>query len=76
MERTLGIIKPDGLSGNYTDRIKQIILESGFTMNKEMLVQLDEEKAANFYAEHSSRTFFTGLIQYMTRLLLLFVLTK
>ncbi|XVF74295.1 hypothetical protein PTKIN_Ptkin13bG0098900 [Pterospermum kingtungense] len=65
-ERTLGIIKPDGLSGNYTDRIKQVILESGFTINKEMLVQLDEEKAASFYVEHSSRTFFTSLIKYMT----------
>ncbi|XP_022715302.1 probable nucleoside diphosphate kinase 5 isoform X2 [Durio zibethinus] len=37
-ERTLGIIKPDGLS----------------------------ENAANFYAEHSSKPFFTNLIKYMT----------
>ncbi|TYH13907.1 hypothetical protein ES288_A06G177100v1 [Gossypium darwinii] len=53
-ERTLGIIKPDGLSGNYTNRIKQVILESGFEISKEMVIQLDEQDATNFYAEHSS----------------------
>ncbi|KAK8293213.1 hypothetical protein V6Z12_D06G174500 [Gossypium hirsutum] len=65
-ERTLGIIKPDGLSGNYTNRIKQVILESGFEISKEMVIQLDEQDAANFYAEHSSKIFFTDLIRYMT----------
>ncbi|GMI86049.1 hypothetical protein like AT1G17410 [Hibiscus trionum] len=65
-ERTLGMIKPDGISGNYTDRIKQVILESGFEISKEMVIQLDEENAAEFYAEHSSRSFFTNLIRYMT----------
>ncbi|KAG4196008.1 hypothetical protein ERO13_A06G143750v2 [Gossypium hirsutum] len=54
-ERTLGIIKPDGLSGNYTNRIKQVILESGFEISKEMVIQLDEQDATNFYAEHSSK---------------------
>ncbi|XP_039034515.1 probable nucleoside diphosphate kinase 5 [Hibiscus syriacus] len=65
-ETTLGIIKPDGMSGNYTDKIKQVILESGFEISKEMVIQLDEETAANFYAEHSSKSFFTNLIRYMT----------
>ncbi|XP_017629412.1 probable nucleoside diphosphate kinase 5 [Gossypium arboreum] len=65
-ERTLGIIKPDGLSGNYTNRIKQVILESGFEISKEMVIQLDEQDATNFYAEHSSKIFFTDLIRYMT----------
>lgn len=66
----MGLIKPDGLSGNYTNRIKQVILESGFEISKEMVIQLDEQNAANFYAEHSSKIFFTDLIRYMTRLLL------
>ncbi|KAK6268273.1 hypothetical protein QUC31_012433 [Theobroma cacao] len=65
-ERTLGIIKPDGLSGNYTDRIRKVILESGFHINKEMIIQLDEDNAADFYAEHSSKSFFTSLIKYLT----------
>ncbi|GLU14225.1 hypothetical protein SLE2022_308080 [Rubroshorea leprosula] len=65
-ERTLAIIKPDGLFGNYSDRIKQVILDSHFNIAKEMVVQLDEESAATFYAEHSSKSFFASLINYMT----------
>ncbi|BFG24145.1 hypothetical protein CerSpe_104200 [Prunus speciosa] len=33
---------------------------------KEMLIQLDEEAAVSFYAEHSSRSFFSSLVKYMT----------
>ncbi|ONI15342.1 hypothetical protein PRUPE_3G038400 [Prunus persica] len=33
---------------------------------KEMLIQLDEEAAMSFYAEHSSRSFFSSLVKYMT----------
>lgn len=66
-EKTLAIIKPDGLLGNYTDDIKKTILESGFCILKEKRVQLDEDTAASFYAEHSSKNFFASLIKYMTR---------
>ncbi|KAK2651858.1 hypothetical protein Ddye_011714 [Dipteronia dyeriana] len=65
-EKTLALIKPDGVSGNYTDGIKRVILESGFSILMETIVQLDEDKVATFYAEHSSRTFFSSLIKYMT----------
>ncbi|XP_010033724.1 probable nucleoside diphosphate kinase 5 isoform X1 [Eucalyptus grandis] len=65
-ERTLAIIKPDGLFGNHTDAVKKIILESGFRILKEKIVQLDQESAASFYAEHSARSFFHSLVQYMT----------
>ncbi|OAY84525.1 putative nucleoside diphosphate kinase 5 [Ananas comosus] len=65
-ERTLAMIKPDGLLGNYTDKIKTIILESGFGIIKERMVQLDDEKAALFYAEHSGKSFFQSLVKYMT----------
>nr|XP_024931233.2 probable nucleoside diphosphate kinase 5 isoform X4 [Ziziphus jujuba var. spinosa]XP_024931235.2 probable nucleoside diphosphate kinase 5 isoform X4 [Ziziphus jujuba var. spinosa] len=67
-EKTLAIIKPDGLSGNYTDRIKNLISDSGFTICKERIIQLDEESVMSFYAEHSSRSFFGSLVKYMTRL--------
>ncbi|KAK4267176.1 hypothetical protein QN277_023992 [Acacia crassicarpa] len=65
-EKTLAIIKPDGLLGNYTDDIKKTILESGFCILKEKRVQLDEDTVASFYAEHSSKNFFASLIKYMT----------
>lgn len=66
-ERTLAIIKPDGLLGNYADKIKTIILESGFGIVKERMVQLDDAKATLFYAEHSGKSFFQSLVKYMTR---------
>ncbi|RVX17223.1 putative nucleoside diphosphate kinase 5 [Vitis vinifera] len=65
-EKTFAMIKPDGLSGNYTDEIKNAILESGFIILREMTVRLDEDTAGKFYAEHSSRSFFPALVKYMT----------
>ncbi|KAL6285360.1 hypothetical protein ACE6H2_009750 [Prunus campanulata] len=65
-EKTLAIIKPDGLYDNCTDKIKNAIFDSGFRIVKEMLIQLDEEAAVSFYAEHSSRSFFSSLVKYMT----------
>lgn len=60
------MIKPDGLFGNYTEKIKEIILESGFDIVKEAVVQLDAERASLFYVEHSGRSFFDSLVKYMT----------
>uniref|UniRef100_A0ACD5ZGW5 Uncharacterized protein n=1 Tax=Avena sativa TaxID=4498 RepID=A0ACD5ZGW5_AVESA len=66
MERTLAMIKPDGLSGNYTKEIKEAILESGFDIIEEAVVLLDAERASLFYAEHAARSFFDSLVKYMT----------
>ncbi|XP_008462283.1 probable nucleoside diphosphate kinase 5 isoform X2 [Cucumis melo] len=66
MEKTLAMIKPDGLRGNYTERIKGAIVESGFRILEERIVELDEDRASRFYAEHSSRSFFPNLVKYMT----------
>ncbi|KAF3452012.1 hypothetical protein FNV43_RR08108 [Rhamnella rubrinervis] len=65
-EKTLAIIKPDGLFGNHTDKIKNAVSESGFTICEEKIVQLDEESVMSFYAEHSSKSFFGSLVKYMT----------
>lgn len=65
-EQTLGIIKPDGLLSNYTDKIKNVILDSGFVIRNEVSLQLDEDSVRTFYAEHSSMSFFNSLITYMT----------
>ncbi|KAK7294466.1 hypothetical protein RJT34_17355 [Clitoria ternatea] len=65
-EKTLAIIKPDGLLGNHTDDIKRKILENGFSIFREKIVQLDEATVKRFYAEHSAKSFFSSLIKYMT----------
>lgn len=63
------MIKPDGLLGNYTERIKEVIVDYGFSILREITAQLDQDSASSFYAEHSSRSFFPSLIKYMTRYL-------
>ncbi|XP_075096790.1 putative nucleoside diphosphate kinase 5 isoform X3 [Nicotiana tabacum] len=64
-EKTLAIIKPDGVSGNYTNSIKETILDHGFKITEELFIQLDEDHVKSFYAEHSSRSFFPSLVEYM-----------
>lgn len=65
-EKTLAIIKPDGVYGNYTEKIINIIMDSGFGITREMRIQLDEDTARSFYVEHSSKSFFLSLVKYMT----------
>ncbi|KAJ6389336.1 hypothetical protein OIU77_027636 [Salix suchowensis] len=60
------MIKPDGLLGNYTERIKDVIVDYGFSILREITTQLDQDSASRFYAEHSSKRFFPSLIKYMT----------
>lgn len=65
-ERTLAIIKPDGVFGNHTNSVKETILNHGFRITEELFIQLDEDRVKSFYAEHSSRSFFPSLVEYMT----------
>ncbi|KAI3806806.1 hypothetical protein L1987_22721 [Smallanthus sonchifolius] len=65
-ERTLAIVKPDGISGNYTISITNIILQSGFTIQTHLTLHLAQDTVTTFYAEHSTKTFFPSLINYMT----------
>uniref|UniRef100_A0A2P2K5D7 Nucleoside diphosphate kinase n=2 Tax=Rhizophora mucronata TaxID=61149 RepID=A0A2P2K5D7_RHIMU len=74
-ERTLAMIKPDGFLGNYTERIKKVIGESGFSIVREMATKFDEETAPRFYAEHSSKCFFSSLVKYITRTVMVIPLT-
>lgn len=66
-EETLAMVKPDGVLGNYTERIKNAVVESGFSIIRETVIQLDEHRASTFYVEHSSKSFFSSLVKYMTR---------
>ncbi|KAI3670562.1 hypothetical protein L1987_87900 [Smallanthus sonchifolius] len=65
-ERTLVIVKPDGVSGNYTTSIRNIILQSGFTIQAQLTLHLAQHTVTTFYAEHSTKAFFPSLVKYMT----------
>lgn len=61
------MIKPDGIFGNYSSVIKETVNNHGFSITQELFVQLNEDTVKSFYAEHSSKSFFSSLVEYMTR---------
>lgn len=67
MERTLSIIKPDGVEGNHIGQIVAKFEENGLTIAAMKKVRLAKHEAEAFYAVHSERPFFGELVEFMTR---------
>ena len=65
MERTLSIIKPDGVKRNLIGKILSRFEEAGLTVISVKLVHLTLAEAQAFYAVHSQRPFFDSLTEYM-----------
>jgi len=66
IQRTLSIIKPDATSRNIIGKIIDRFEENGLKVVAGKLINMDEAKAAGFYAEHEGRPFFLNLVEYMT----------
>jgi nucleoside-diphosphate kinase len=64
--RTLAIIKPDGVSKNLIGQIITKITEAGFKIKALKMVKLTKDSAGGFYEVHKTKPFFDGLIEYMT----------
>jgi nucleoside-diphosphate kinase len=64
--RTLAIIKPDGVSKNLIGQIITKITEAGFKIKALKMVKLTKDSAGGFYEIHKAKPFFNGLIEYMT----------
>jgi nucleoside-diphosphate kinase len=65
-ERTLAIIKPDGVENDHAGKILDDILHAGFKLLAIRQVQLTQAEAEAFYAVHQGRFFFDNLVQYMS----------
>jgi len=65
-QRTYAMIKPDAVKAGKVDEMQTLIKEAGFKIIKQKKMQLSEEKAKAFYAEHKERPFFGGLVNFMT----------
>ena len=64
--RTLAIIKPDGVQKNLIGQVITKITEAGFRIKALKMVKLTKESAGGFYEVHKQRPFFNDLIEYMT----------
>ena len=65
-ERTLTIIKPDGVAANLTGAILQHLEQAGFRIKGLRRLHLSAAQAEAFYAVHRERGFFNDLVKFMT----------
>ena len=66
IERTLSIIKPDAVGKNVIGQIESRFEAAGLTIVAMKMLQLDDELAGGFYAEHKERPFYKDLVGFMT----------
>jgi nucleoside-diphosphate kinase len=65
-ERTLSIIKPDGVEKGIIGKIIARFEEKGLKPIAIRLTQLSKAEAEGFYAVHKARSFFADLVTFMT----------
>ena len=66
-QRTLALIKPDAYCAGKKDEIIEKLKEGGFKIALEKEIQLTEDMAKKFYAEHAEKPFYTELVSWMSR---------
>ena len=66
LERTLSIIKPDAVDKTVIGEIYTRFERAGLKIVEAKMVQLDDELAGGFYAEHKERPFYKDLVGFMT----------
>ena len=64
-ERTLSIIKPDAVAKNVIGEIYSRFEKAGLQVVAARMMQLSQEQAEGFYAEHKERPFFKDLVGFM-----------
>ena len=65
-ERTLVLIKPDGVARRVIGEIISRVERKGLTIAAMELKQVTNELAAAHYAEHKDRPFFGDLLEFIT----------
>lgn len=66
IERTLSIIKPDAVAKNVIGKIYERFESAGLKIVASKMLQLSDDKAGGFYAEHKERPFYADLVGFMT----------
>jgi nucleoside-diphosphate kinase len=66
IERTLSIIKPDAVAAGHAGEILALIEKAGFKILGMRMLRLRKEQAQEFYAVHRGKSFYNGLVSFMT----------
>jgi nucleoside-diphosphate kinase len=66
LERTLSIVKPDGVARNLIGDISRRFEKAGLRIVGARMLRLTQNQAEGFYAVHRERPFFRDLCTYMT----------
>ena len=66
VERTLSIVKPDGVRNNVIGDVYRRFEKSGLSIVAARMTRLTTAQAEAFYAIHQERPFFRDLVSFMT----------
>ena len=65
-QRTLVLIKPDGVKRGLVGEIISRFESRGLELVGMKLIRFDEDLAKRHYGAHSEKTFFSGLVEFIT----------
>ena len=66
IERTLSIVKPDGVGRNLIGEVLGRFEKAGLKIIAARMMHLSQKEAEGFYAVHRERPFFKDLVKFMT----------
>ena len=66
LERTLSIVKPDGVARNLIGEVYRRFEQAGLRIVAARMLQLSTSQAEAFYAVHRERPFYRDLVRYMS----------
>src|SRR6202020_3362711 len=65
IERTLSIVKPDGVGRNLIGEVYRRFEQVGLKVVAARMMRLSQTEAEGFYAVHRERPFFKDLVRYI-----------
>ncbi len=66
MERTLSIVKPDGVEKNIIGEVISRFEKNGLKISALKMLRLSKEEAQAFYIVHKERPFYASLTEFMS----------
>lgn len=67
MEKTLAIVKPDGVERGLIGEVLSRYERMGLRMSECKMITADKETLKKHYAEHAGKPFYDSLVSYMMR---------